>query len=120
LSWRESGRFSSPDHPLEENVPPHPGRRGLRLVDATSCGRSDEALDLLAFHHHPHTARSASPAIAGIFTKATARFLQPTSSSGFEKIAGAQHPASRPLFFQRKSFRKADASPVMNLRSFPR
>ena len=110
--------FASPFTHSKRTCRLHPGRRGLRLVDATFCGRSGEVLDLLVLHHHPHAALSASPAIAGVLTKATARFLQLTSSGGFEKIAGAPRPASRPLSFQRKSFRKADASPVTYLRSF--
>jgi hypothetical protein len=78
-----------------------------------------DAADLLTLLHHPHAALSASPAIAGILTNATARFLQLTSSSAFKKIAVPQRLAPRPLSFQRKSFRKADVRPVTYLRSFP-
>jgi hypothetical protein len=96
--------FASPFTHSKKTCHLHPGRRGLRLVDATSCGRSDEALDLLALHHHPHAAFSASPAIGAALTKANARFLQLTSSSTFEKITTPQRLVPLPLSFQRKSF----------------
>src|ERR1019366_5306456 len=111
--------FASPFTHSKRTCRLHPGRQGMRLVYVTPCGHTGEAHDLLALHHHPPAALSASPRIGRVLKKAPARFLQVTSSSAFEKIAVPQRLAPRPFSFQRKSFRKADARPVTYLRSFP-
>jgi hypothetical protein len=111
--------FASPFTHSKRTCCLHPGRQGLCLIYVTPCRHTGKVHDLLALHHHPPAALSASPRTGRVLTKATASFLQLASSSDFEKIAGAPRPASGPLSFQRKSFRNADARPVTYLRSFP-